>query len=463
MSQPPMKSGPQAAGAAHSHVMGLSSLFGAQPDVCCAPRAAPSPPLVLAPPRRTRLAEIDANIHCSIVGTCLTTAELRKLIPRYVPALDRQRATDLEIHHAAVELTTAGGPVAKELNKALDTRHALAIKRFKAAADAPALAELWRAALASGDVPGAYWALMTHPLATIDLRTDAFGDVHMLSHLVGASNRADLRRLVALEQENADLKEQNERLLARLQELAQQQQQAVQQLEQQGVQLARQRGQPAAASTDQLALLRTSLHEREQELALHAARRAELEQRLLEQQAGAREQQVELAALRLDGAAARAEIQAVEQALVQSQSQFQEMAGPGPLQLLDGQCVLYVGGRPGSTAVLGRLVAAAGGELLVHDGGIEDRSGLLDAMLPRARLVVFPVDCVSHNAMHNVKRACERHGIAWHALRSASVASFVELVARLTLQSQLQAEAQAVLQEQARRTPPVLHFCLRHG
>src|SRR5215468_4402580 len=33
----------------------------------------------------------------------------------------------------------------------------------------------------------------------------AFGDVHMLSHMVGAANRADIRRLCRLEEENAAL------------------------------------------------------------------------------------------------------------------------------------------------------------------------------------------------------------------------------------------------------------------
>ena len=47
-----------------------------------------------------------------------------------------------------------------------------------------------------------------------------FGDVHMLSHLVGAANRADIRRLVALEQENRGLHERADRQQERLAELA---------------------------------------------------------------------------------------------------------------------------------------------------------------------------------------------------------------------------------------------------
>ena len=44
-------------------------------------------------------------------------------------------------------------------------------------------------------MPGPYWALMTHPRSTPALMVRAFGEVHMLSHLAGATNRADIRRL----------------------------------------------------------------------------------------------------------------------------------------------------------------------------------------------------------------------------------------------------------------------------
>ena len=50
---------------------------------------------------------------------------------------------------------------------------------------------------------------MTHPAATDALVREIFGEVHMLSHLVGAANRADIRRL-------ADLEAENDRLRAKL-------------------------------------------------------------------------------------------------------------------------------------------------------------------------------------------------------------------------------------------------------
>ncbi|MBA5819314.1 DUF2325 domain-containing protein, partial [Escherichia coli] len=75
--------------------------------------------------------------------------------------------------------------------KALDERYAGAIRAFDAAKDADELLARWKEALKSGDIPPAYWALMTHPRTTMGVRQVAFGDLHMLSHLVGAANRAD--------------------------------------------------------------------------------------------------------------------------------------------------------------------------------------------------------------------------------------------------------------------------------
>ena len=77
---------------------------------------------------------------------------------------------------------------------------------------------LWQEALANGDIPGAYWATLTHPACNEALVREIFAQVHMLSHLVGAANRADIRRLRQLEEDKAaleaDLAQLRERLAA---------------------------------------------------------------------------------------------------------------------------------------------------------------------------------------------------------------------------------------------------------
>ncbi len=159
---------------------------------------------VAGPARRTKIWEFNTNLHCSIIGTCLSTAELRQLLKKL--GLASPEHTDHELHSAAVSLAGRHDRAAKLLNKALDERHRLSINQFAKTGSEDGVRSLWRDAVRRGEIPGAYWATLTHPAVTRVLIRDAFGEVHMLSHLVGAANRADIRRLCQFEEENAELR-----------------------------------------------------------------------------------------------------------------------------------------------------------------------------------------------------------------------------------------------------------------
>src|SRR5262249_36895827 len=79
------------------------------------------------------------------------------------------------------------------------------ISRFDRAQREDELVRIWEEAVRNGDIPGAYWAVLTHPLAGETLTTRVFGEVHMLSHLMGSANRADIRRLAELEKKADEL------------------------------------------------------------------------------------------------------------------------------------------------------------------------------------------------------------------------------------------------------------------
>ncbi|OAJ62220.1 peptidase [Paraburkholderia ginsengiterrae] len=421
-------------------------------DPCCTPSEASVPHTN----RRARLAELDGHLHCSIIGTCLSTHELRRLLPKFTD-LDRRDASDLEIHHSAVELASQGGTAAKALHKLLDERYAGAIRRFDNATDDVSLLALWDDALKSGDIPPAYWALMTHPFATMPVRQKAFGELHMLSHLVGAANRADIRRLVALEEENAALKEKLERQQSQMQELGMQRDASIaalnEQIAQFVTQTARQLHGNAADLQAEVLRLRDRLAEADQRVALHTTRREAAEQRALQEQQAAlalrKHHDQTLRLLKL----VQSECDALERATVDvANSAGEAGARRSSLARLQGKRIVYVGGRPGSNAALKRLVEASGGDLLVHDGGVEDRKGLLVGALPGADLVVFPVNCIDHDSMNTLKRVCERHQIDYHPLRTASVASFIELMSRLPAGHLTHTG-----------NPPPSAFCLRHG
>lgn len=395
---------------------------------CCEPDASPETagePASVA--MRARLADMDQHLHCSVIGTCISPGELRKLMARFLFVRD---SSDLEVHHEAVSHASQGGPVAKALNKLLDQRHEAVIQRFSKAHEPEALTALWDEALRQGEIPGAYWAMLTHRRVTNDLRQRAFGDVHMLSHLVGSANRADIRRLVALERENDELRERTERQQLRAQELLEERDRAIAQLRNDLAQLHRELaaersssndGDAGGADANELAAAMSAI-------ALQTARRERAEQAAgvaVEEAARTKE---ELAHLVRHVHTLNRELSAAE---TQLHEIGQSVGGANRLleQHLRGQRVFYVGGRPSSTPAIRDLVLRHGGEFQHHDGGLEDRKGLLASGVAWAQLVVFPVDCVDHDSAGNLKRMCLRQGVPFVPLRGASVASLAAALA----------------------------------
>lgn len=111
---------------------------------------------------RDRIWELAETLHCSIVGTCLTNAEARAILAK----LGRPNARTISEHRLHGEIVQIAGRKdggARLLQKALDRRHGREIERFADARTTDAVRALWRASVECGEIPGAYWAAITHP------------------------------------------------------------------------------------------------------------------------------------------------------------------------------------------------------------------------------------------------------------------------------------------------------------
>ncbi|HEY6430886.1 MAG TPA: DUF2325 domain-containing protein [Acetobacteraceae bacterium] len=370
------------------------------------------------PARRTKIWEFNTNLHCSIIGTCLSTGELRQVLKKLGVAVPE--STDHELHGAAVSLAGRHDKAAKLLHKALDERHRVAINQFSKAATEDAVRCLWRDAVRRGEIPGAYWATLTHPATTQAIIRDAFGEVHMLSHLVGAANRADIRRLCELEADNADLRARMDRQQIALRDAVVTRDARIRELRDALTQ--RIAAEPPAASGDN-AVLRQLVADLERRLVGETRRNAVLGEKLAAATAVIAEAQSARAAAEREAEGLRGELDVIAAALP---------AGVGgdvvamiPDAHLDGMTVLYVGGRPNQVAHLRAAAEQSGAAFLHHDGGIEHHLNLLGGLTSQADIVMFPVDCISHHAAHLVKQLCRQAGKRFIPLRSASVTSLL--------------------------------------
>jgi Uncharacterized protein conserved in bacteria (DUF2325) len=386
-------------------------------------RPAPSPAEVQEDQtnRRTKIWEFSQNLHCSIIGTCLSTAELRQTLTRL--GLAHGDWTDHDLHHKAVSLAAKHDQAAKLLHKALDRRHKLPVSQFSKARTEAELTALWRDAVKRGDIPGAYWAVLTHPATTEAVVRLVFGEVHMLSHLVGAANRADIRRLCDLEQRNAELETKLRRQQDALHQAVVTRDASIGDLRQSLRQRLTEEN-PVAAG-DETAAMRALVADLEKRLAAESRRRLAVETRLLETRDDLAREHAAHATLEMEAAALRSELSTIE-ADLQPESE-------SPPCRVDGLSLLYVGGRPNQVAHLRALSESRGAELLHHDGGIEHHPDLLAGLTSRADVVLFPVDCVSHDAALTVKRLCRQTGKRFIPLRSASTTSFLAALRPLGL------------------------------
>lgn len=395
--------------------------------------------------RRRRLWEIDTRLHCSVIGTCLTLGDLRR-IERRLKIEPLKDATDFQIHGNFVVWAGQPGPVAKQMHKLLDRRYAVTIRRFAAAATAADVAGLWQTSRQDGDIPGPYWALLTHPAASEAQRMRAFGEVHMLSHLVGAANRTDIRRLMALEGECDAL---TEALAAAKRRQVQQERDGRRRIDQHAaeVRALTNRLSSVAALEMQVRQMEAQLHafaSGETHAALHAevqdvrGQLAAAEERLV--RAAAQNAALVTDNRRLQEAAAHnertlhavnAECDAIERLLREHLAcacdDGTDTAAPaGEAIDLCGRRIVYVGGLGCVVPHLRALVERCGGIFLHHDGGLEEQTSRLDGVLGKGDVVFCPIDCVSHDACLRAKRACRQRATTFVPLRTCSLSSFAD-------------------------------------
>ncbi len=370
---------------------------------------------------RTRIWELSALFHCSIVGTCLSTGDVRHLLTR-LGVEGARELSEHEIHVSAVQLAACNDFGGKLLNKTLDKKHHAHVARYAKAKASDDVLAMWQTSLKDGDIPGAYWAAMTHPATTDAVLRKIFDDVHMLSHLVGAANRADLKRLRELEQANEALAEKVRKQQQQLRDAVVGRDALIADLQRQLAtrSFAAAKPSPDAVVTPPPSVSSETLHphlidrlaklgRRGERLAIRVealTRDLQSERKLRE--VGDRERE------RLLG-----EIQSLEAGYDRVESD------DGATSDLAGRTILYVGGRTHHIPRLRSATIMMDAVFVHHDGGDECASRLITPMIGRADLVMFPVDCVSHEAVGILKKTCRQLGKPYVALRSSGLASFL--------------------------------------
>ena len=362
--------------------------------------------------RRRKIWEVTGGWHCSVVGTCLTLLDLRTLARKLSVKTKPDYSRDYQLHGFFAQEAGIYDKPGKLLNKLLDKRHAAAIRKTRSLKCENKLRNFWNSALETGDIPGPYWAILSHPYATQKLSESMFADVHMLSHLVGSSNRADIRRLQELNEGNSELsakilkqqRHHSQRINAKDVEITNLR-------EKLGLLAAMLKDTPDRTSTQQLETSSSVLLQEIEHLRKQKASSRPIVMNLQHQN----DQLTNLVqSLHIENATLERTLQG-SAATDDTECPFN----------LEGRCLLYVGGRISTVHRLKALVEEWNGHFIHHDGGLERSIDELARAILKVDAVIFPTDCVSHNAANKIKSLCQQTMKPFIPLRSSGIASFV--------------------------------------
>lgn len=372
------------------------------------------------PKRRIRLWEITDQIHCSIIGTCASAADLQKLARRLKIRI-ADGAIDYDIHGYFVKESTFDTPFTRAFHKLMDDRYEGAVRRVARAKDSSTLGALWADMRDRGQIAPAYWAFMTHTHIPSEMRNLIFGEVHMLSHLAGSSYRRKSAETVILKDQLQDVTERSHRVESGLREAVESRDLEIDRLRTEVTQLkANLAKSPASNSSDGDPVRRRKVSNR-----MDKIERALVSARVRARHAETREKSLEekLHTLELQR-------QHLQTAPIRSLSD-----DGAAVASLNGKVVLYVGGRNSTVDRLRSVAAEYDAELRHHDGGLEQTPQRLDRLLPSVDCVLCPIDCVSHDACLRAKKACQKLAKPFVPLRSASLTSFRTALERLATQT----------------------------
>ncbi len=374
---------------------------------------------------RKKLWEFPHNFQCSIIGTCLTLAEARKVGLKFGVTSDDPTQLDVAVHSFIVREASKQGLVSKHVCNLLNRKFEGMIRKTATADTPPKVLAFWREACNSGLVPSGYWAALTCPALDEDAMIRIFSDVHMLSHINGSNNVALMRRLAHTERALEENLEKQSKLQRRSAMHEQKLRKKID-IETTKSKVARKRSESRgdSKSPDSWETTR-SLEAKLQKLQLQ---NSTLSKALCERNR-------ELSAARNILKVRDKKIVDLHKLLESYEHRFKTSPAPEGSTVhsaIEGMQLLYVGGRPQTKLRIQNLVQEQGANLVCHDGGKTKTSiGSLKTLIETSHAVFMPVDRVSHTSALQTKRLCRQCNKPFITMKSCSMSCFQQALLQL--------------------------------
>ena len=340
---------------------------------------------------------------CSVVGTCLSHDDLMSVARKWKIKFENE-SRPFDIHGFFVRKAGERGDISRTLEKMLDSRYSGFVRRVSRLREPEELIEYWNNSVGDGFVAGAYWAIVSHRHIPQDFRERVFGEVHMMSHIMGGTVRQIVGAAAEIQARLLHLERHKDRWSRKARTAIEQRDERIAELEaaladaRVAKSSARQKREPEASTKRMSALLL----KRERAVVAARTKTRELE----------------------------SELETVKDQLRRAQETRKDRLSPNvrrnfdPKKGLCGKAVLYLGGRSGNIGQMRRVAEEMNVTLLHHDGGLDQSQRAIDDLVQKCDAVVCPINCINHQACLNAKRLCKRFNKPFIPIRSSGRGTF---------------------------------------
>ncbi|MEM1198783.1 MAG: DUF2325 domain-containing protein [Pseudomonadota bacterium] len=368
------------------------------------------------PPQRKRIFLYELGSWCcSIVGTCLTHDDLLAMARKWNVNIGAD-ARMFDVHGFFVQEAGKRGDISRALQKLLDSRYKGFVRRIAKIKDHDRLVDFWNTSVNDGFVAGAYWAIVSHTHVPTDLQSRIFGEVHMMSHLMGGSAQRIVGAAAEMQAEMSSMEKRHERWSAQTRRSIERRDTKIIQLQDKLDDTRKQllKAEKNSETADSTMVDRSAKLLLKRERALIASRTKN------------RELEAELAALKQQYATMR------ERA---GRSKRPALAPDYlPKRGLCGKAVLYLGGRTNNIVHMRKVAEELSVEFLHHDGGLEQSHQLIGELVEKCDAVVCPINCINHQACMKAKRLCKRLNKPFMPVATTGQSSFSKALGELAEQ-----------------------------
>ncbi len=358
--------------------------------------------------------DIPGKHKCPVIGSCLTPEEHEKVVRK--SGIRTKGLSLYDLHQVIISHIENENLFSKRVDKMLKVKYKQVIERLVDMDERQIKLE-WQQTFPSEGFDGLFFFISIREGLSADFLEDVYGEIHMMSHTVVKKVTKAERKTNLLKGTMQKFQDQLNFYKKQLRELKRENDKLLKSLEKPALILSKEGD---SKLSDQRLKKDVTLIRANEKLKKENTRLIRVIDRKEKENAEMQQKLNENNALNVH---LKGDIEDLISHFSMLSDYHESADNPDSRPNLFFKRVLIVGGMTKIRHLYQHLIESNGGKFEYHDGCLKHGTKKLDNQVRRSDLIIYPVNCNSHNACNEVKKLCNKYNKPFKILSKASVSS----------------------------------------